>query len=45
MTSGRVGNGARALDWNACEIAAQAAAGLPGVEWREWRDQVRMVVG
>jgi hypothetical protein len=37
--------GVRALDWNACEIAARAAAGLPGVEWREWRARVRMVAG
>jgi hypothetical protein len=35
--------GVRALDWLACEIAARAAAGLPGAEWRAWRDQVRMV--
>jgi hypothetical protein len=37
--------GVRELDWRACEIAARAAAGLPGAEWQEWRDRVRMVAG
>jgi hypothetical protein len=35
--------GVRDLDWRACEIAARAAAALPGAKWREWRDQVQMV--
>jgi hypothetical protein len=35
--------GVRDLDWQACEIAARAAAGLPGAEWQEWRARVRMV--
>jgi hypothetical protein len=37
--------GVRALDWHACEIAARAAAGLPGAEWQAWRARVQMVAG
>jgi hypothetical protein len=37
--------GVRALDWNACESAARAAAVLPGAEWQEWHARVQMVAG
>jgi len=34
--------GVRSLDWEACVIAARAAAALPGAEWQEWRARVRI---
>jgi hypothetical protein len=31
----------RQIDWHACEVAARAAAVLPGAEWQEWRATAR----
>ena len=35
----------RQIDWYACEVAARAAAGMPGAEWQAWRAQVQMAAG